>query len=120
MEEHLQPVGVDRGATARDAETTIQVLLGDPKLRRLGEEIRLEEIRLGLQLHSRHEALQDRRERAVREGDHAVLQDLCPGKHGWWGRICVLDAGHESVDPHWGINGEGQPVAWIGSAPDDD
>ncbi|MYS33533.1 hypothetical protein K388_05864 [Streptomyces sp. KhCrAH-43] len=122
MEEHasLRPAATDGGTTGREAETTILVLLADPEVRRLGEEIRLEELRLGLHLRARYGALQDRRERAVREGDHAVLQRVCPAKHGQWGRICVLDAGHESADPHWGVNAEGQPVAWVGSAPDDD
>ncbi|MFD7954390.1 hypothetical protein ACFV4X_12935 [Streptomyces ardesiacus] len=121
MEEYasLGPAGAVRGATGREAEATIQVLLAAPEVRRLGEEIRLEEIRLGLHLRPRHEALQNRHDRAVREGDHAVLQRVCPGKHGRWGRICVLDAGHESLDPHWGVNEEGQPVAWVGRALDD-
>ncbi|MEU1076494.1 MULTISPECIES: hypothetical protein [unclassified Streptomyces] len=122
MEKHanLGRAGADRGATGREAQTTIQILLADPEVRRLGEEIRLEELRLGLHLRPQYEALQDRHEQALRAGDHAILQRGCPGKHGRWGRICVLDAGHESEDPHWGVNGEGTPVAWVGSAADDD
>jgi hypothetical protein len=116
----LGPAGADCGATGRVARTTIQVLLADPEVRRLGKEIRLEEIRLGLHLRPRYEALQDRHQQALRDGDRAVLQRGCPGKYGRWGRICVLDAGHESEDPHWGVNGGGTPVAWVGSAADDD
>ncbi|MER7050046.1 hypothetical protein [Streptomyces jumonjinensis] len=41
------------------------------------------------------------------------------GKHGRWGRVCVLDDGHEMEEPHWGRTSEGQPIAWVGSAPDD-
>ena len=64
---------------------------------------------------------QDRYDQAVAEGDAARLTGICPGKHGRWGRICVLDDGHEvSMEaPHWGRNSEGQPNAWVGSAPDD-
>ncbi|MFE9446341.1 hypothetical protein ACFYO2_47370 [Streptomyces sp. NPDC006602] len=38
-----------------------------------------------------------------------------------WGRIRVLDDGHETLleEPHWGHNSEGQPIAWVDSAPDD-
>ncbi|MGK3943376.1 hypothetical protein ABK046_33665 [Streptomyces caeruleatus] len=36
------------------------------------------------------------------------------------GRICVLDAGHQAEYPHLGTTPEGQPVAWVGSAPDED
>lgn len=50
----------------------------DPEVRRLGEEIQLEEIPLGLHLRPRHEALQNRHDRAVRDGDPAVLQRVCP------------------------------------------
>ncbi|MEU3788093.1 DnaB-like helicase C-terminal domain-containing protein [Streptomyces sp900129855] len=32
----------------------------------------------------------------------------------------VLDVGHEAEYPHLGTTSEGQPVAWVGSAPDDD
>ncbi|MCX4681619.1 hypothetical protein OG413_41190 [Streptomyces sp. NBC_01433] len=122
MEEHmsLRPAAPDHGATRQKAETVIQTLLGDREIRRLGEEIRLEEIRLGLQLRPKYQALQDRHDQAVRDLNHVPLPQACFGKHGRWGHICVLNAGHETVDPHWGINNEGQPVAWVGSAPEDD
>ncbi|MFH8371368.1 hypothetical protein [Streptomyces sp. NPDC018031] len=55
------------------------------------------------------------------EGDAAPLIGACAGKHGRWGRNCVLPDGHETSmeEPHWGRNSEGQPIAWVGSAPDD-
>ncbi|RPK54220.1 hypothetical protein EES44_30390 [Streptomyces sp. ADI96-15] len=36
-------------------------------------------------------------------------------------QICALPDGHETSmeEPHWGRNSEGQPIAWVGSAPDD-
>ncbi|WP_413751729.1 hypothetical protein NRF20_00120 [Streptomyces sp. R-74717] len=36
---------------------------------------------------------------AVRTGDVGLLAGVCAGKHGRWGRICVLDAGHEDRAP---------------------
>ncbi|MGW6485579.1 hypothetical protein [Streptomyces sp. NPDC055056] len=43
------------------------------------------------------------------------------GKHGRWGRICVLLDGHEisMEELHWGRTREGRASAWVGSAPDD-
>ncbi|MFI5864726.1 hypothetical protein [Streptomyces sp. NPDC051546] len=115
----LQPSCTDRGATGKDAETTIQALLGNHELRRLSKRISREEIRLGGELSPRYEIRRERHDRAMREGDHCVLQRTCPGKHGRWGRICVLEAGHETSDPHWGVTADGRAVAWIGNAPDD-
>lgn len=79
------------------------------------------ETELGRELRARLQPFQDRYEQAVREGDAARLAGICPCKHGRWGRICVLDDGHETSmeEPHWGRNSEGQPIAWVGSAPDD-
>lgn len=73
----------------------------------------------GAHLQGRLQTFQDRYDRAERDGDATVLIRTCPGKHGVWGRICVLDEGHELEEPHWGRNSEGQPIAWMGSAPDD-
>ncbi|MFB7935440.1 hypothetical protein [Streptomyces sp. NPDC056039] len=72
-------------------------------------------------LLDRPQSFQDRYAQAVRDGDAARFAGICPGKHGRWGRICVLDDGHETSveEPHWGHNNEGQPIAWVGSAPDD-
>ncbi|MBK6017605.1 hypothetical protein [Streptomyces sp. MBT53] len=103
-----------------EVETAITAVMSDPEVRRLGEEIRQEETRLGLELRPRFQPLKDQYDRAVREGNIDVLTRTCHGKHGRWGRICVLTAGHESAELHWGITSEGQPVAWVGSAPDDD
>ncbi|MEU9279478.1 hypothetical protein [Streptomyces sp. NPDC048341] len=106
--------------TWREAEARITAVMSDPEVRRLGEEIRQEETRLGLELRPALQPFKDQYDRAVREGNIDVLTRTCHGKHGRWGRICVLTAGHESVALHWGITVEGQPVAWVGSAPDDD
>jgi hypothetical protein len=72
-------------------------------------------------LCARLQPFQDRYEQAVREGDGARLAGILSGQAWPLGRICVLDDGHETSveEPHWGRNGEGQPIAWVGSAPDD-
>ncbi|MFE1797760.1 hypothetical protein ACFW9L_16540 [Streptomyces sp. NPDC059517] len=74
-----------------------------------------------MELRARLRPLQDRYEQAVRDGDTALLTGTCSGKHGRWGRICVLDDGHETSleEPHWGHNSLGQPIAWVVSTPDD-
>ena len=72
------------------------------------------------ELSSMLRCFQERYDRAVQDGDVDLLSRSCPGKHGRWGRICVLDVGHEAEYPHLGTNSEGQPVAWVGTAPDDD
>lgn len=102
-----------------EAETVLGVVLDDPQVGRIGGPGRgggapcTGGARDGFQL------FQDRYAHAVRTGDVALLAGVCGGKHGRWGRICVLSAGHEERAPHWGSTVEG-PVAWIGSAPDDD
>ncbi|MFJ7258246.1 hypothetical protein ACIQWV_38410 [Streptomyces sp. NPDC098085] len=74
-----------------------------------------------MELSARLQPFQDRYDQAVAEGDAAPLIGACAGKHGRWGRICVLPGGHETSmeEPHWGRNSEGRPIAWVGSAPDD-
>ncbi|MDJ0346823.1 hypothetical protein QMK19_38610 [Streptomyces sp. H10-C2] len=74
-----------------------------------------------MELCARLQPFQDRYDQAVRDGGVARLTGICPGKHGRWGRICVLDDGHETSmeEPHWGRSSEGRPIAWVGSAPDD-
>lgn len=103
-----------------EAETTLAAVLADPEVRRLGEEIERTEALLGEELRPHFQPYRDRYDRAVREADLDTLTRTCPGKHGRWGRICVLDTGHDSTAPHWGTTTEGRPVAWVGSAPDDD
>ncbi|MET9208246.1 hypothetical protein ABZW38_24255 [Streptomyces bacillaris] len=97
-----------------NGEERIAAILADPEVRRIGALIEDEESRGELQV------FQDRYESAVREGDTAVLARVCEGKHGRWGRICVQDTGHETRTPRWGLTPDGAPVAWIGTAPDDD
>ncbi|MFI5524271.1 hypothetical protein [Streptomyces platensis] len=52
-------------------------------------------------------------------GGAVRLARICPGIRGRWGRICVLDDGHDASmeEPH--CDSEGQPIAWVGSAPDE-
>ncbi|MGW6638227.1 hypothetical protein [Streptomyces cyaneofuscatus] len=102
-----------------EAEAVFGAVLADPDVRRISALIEAEETRSGVKLRDEFRVFQDRYEHAVRTGDVAVLARVCPGKHGAWGRVCVLTAGHEERAPHWGITAGG-PVAWIGSASDDD
>ncbi|MFD3585836.1 hypothetical protein [Streptomyces sp. NPDC058683] len=94
-------------------------MLTNPEVRRLREAIEWEERQAGAELAPALRGLQDRYDRAVREDDVDMLRRICPGKHGRWGRICLLDSGHEAAEAHWGITGEGRPIGWAGSAPDD-
>ncbi|MEU9547099.1 hypothetical protein [Streptomyces mirabilis] len=103
------------------AEKAISVVLADPQVQRVRAQVQEAETRFGLQLRAHLQPFQDRYDQAVRDGDTVMLIRICLGKHGRWGRICVLDEGHETSmeEPHWGYNSDGQPVAWGGSAPDD-
>ncbi|MFF9627253.1 hypothetical protein [Streptomyces griseosporeus] len=123
-EEQRVQEAVRRHARARAfarAEQVISLLLADPRVREARERIEVAEAQLGMQLRARLQPFQDRYDQAVRDGDATRLAGICPGKHGRWGRICVLDDGHETSleQPHWGRNSQGQPIAWAGSAPDD-
>lgn len=102
----------------REAEAAISAVLADPEVKRLQALIEQEEIEAGRELRDRFQAFQDRYEHAAHTGDAAVFAAVCPAKHGRWGRICVLTAGHEHRLLHWGVTPDG-PVAWTGSAPDD-
>lgn len=84
-------------------------------------QVEVAETEFGRELCARLQPFQDQHDQAVREGDAARLTGTCPGKHGRWGRICVLPDGHEISmgEPHWGRNSEGRPIAWVGSALDD-
>lgn len=109
------------GTQAIKAEQVISLVLGDPQVRQAGEQVEAAEMGLGMELRARLQLFQDRYEQALTDGDFTTLARTCPAKHGRWGRICVLDDGPETSmeEPHWGRNGEGQPIAWVGSAPDD-
>ncbi|MEU9189423.1 hypothetical protein AB0D14_33760 [Streptomyces sp. NPDC048484] len=104
-----------------EAEKVISALMSDPGVREAGAQVEAAETELGMELCASLQPFQDRYDQAVRDGDVTRLAGICPGKHGRWGRICVLDDGHETSmeEPHWGRNSEGQPIAWVGSAPDD-
>ncbi|MFF3343544.1 hypothetical protein [Streptomyces flavidovirens] len=102
-----------------EAEAVLTAVLGDLEVRRIGALVEEEERRAGAELEGELQVFRDRYAYAVRTGDAALLAGGRAGKHGRWGRICVLSAGHEERVRHWGTAPEG-PVAWIGSAPDDD
>ncbi|MFH8558854.1 hypothetical protein ACH4FE_35430 [Streptomyces celluloflavus] len=104
-----------------DAERVISALLADPGVQQAGAQVEAAETELGMALCGCLQPFQDRYDQAVAEGDADGLAGLCAGKHGRWGRICVLPDGHETSmeEPHWGRTSEGRPIAWVGSAPDD-
>ncbi|MFG3158042.1 hypothetical protein ACGF7W_39085 [Streptomyces sp. NPDC048219] len=115
---------VRRHARARaftEAEDVISAVLADPGVREARDRVEAAETELGLELCSRLQPFQDRYDQAVAAGNADGLAGLCGGKHGRWGRICVLPDGHETSmeEPHWGRSSEGRPIAWVGSAPDD-
>ncbi|MFB7763667.1 hypothetical protein [Streptomyces xiamenensis] len=100
------------------AGSDISVLMSDPELQRLAGLIRQEEFRVGRDLRDELQVFQDRRDYALLLADFAVLSRNCSAKHGRWGGICVLTAGHENTAPHWGVTSQGA-IAWLGTAPDD-
>ncbi|BDT39586.1 hypothetical protein [Streptomyces yaizuensis] len=104
-----------------EAEDIISAVLADPGVQAARERVEAAETELGLELCARLQPFQDRYDQAVAAGDADGLTGLCEGKHGRWGRICVLPGGHETLmeEPHWGRTSEGRPIAWVGSAPDD-
>ncbi|MFZ4302740.1 hypothetical protein ACOZE3_33125 [Streptomyces cinereoruber] len=110
-----------RNSAFVEAEKTFSAVLSDPGVQEARARVEAAERELGAELCARLQPFQDRYDQAVADGDAGLLAGVCPGKHGRWGRICVLGDGHEAAleEPHWGRNGEGQPIAWVGSAPDD-
>lgn len=103
-----------------EAEDVISFVLSAPGVQAARDRVEAAETELGVELRARLQLFQDRYDQAVAEGDAARLTEICAGKHGRWGRICVLPDGHETSmeKPHWGRNSEGRPIAWVGSAPD--
>lgn len=91
----------------------LNAVMSDPAVQRLKEEIDQLEASLARELSPALRHSQERYDRAVKEGDYDLLIQRCPGKHGRWGRICVLDVGHNAEYPHLGTTLEGQPVAWV-------
>ncbi|WP_237306748.1 hypothetical protein [Streptomyces alboflavus] len=115
MQRHVRP------RAFAEAEDVISALLSAPGVQQARVQVEAAETKLGRELCARLQPFQDRYDQAVHGGAAARLTAICPGKHGRWGRICVLPDGHEvsMEEPHWGRNSEGQPIAWVGSAPDD-
>ncbi|AVH61695.1 MULTISPECIES: hypothetical protein [Streptomyces] len=110
-----------RNSAFAEAEKVISFVLSDPGVQEARARVEAAETQFGMELCARLQPFQDRYDRAVRDGDLAGLTGICAGKHGRWGRVCVLPDGHETSleEPHWGRNSEGQSIAWVGSAPDD-
>jgi hypothetical protein len=81
----------------------LEVVLSEPAVQALGEQIQEEEGRLGALLSGLYAAETERWERAVCDGDVELFKRICPGVHSSHGRICLLDRGHD-VDAalHWG------------------
>lgn len=106
-------VGQERGAGRS------QEVWSDLAVMRTAAAIEKEELRAGAELQHRFGEFAGRYRQAVSSGDHEVLARICPGKHGRWGRACVLDADHGAATGglHWGLTGGGDPIAWVGSAP---
>ncbi|MER6916697.1 hypothetical protein ABT354_34025 [Streptomyces sp. NPDC000594] len=104
-----------------EAEDFISAVMSDPEVQAARERVEAAEAEFGMELQTRLQPFQDRYDQAVAAGDADGLAGLCGGKHGHWGRICVLPDGHETSmeEPHWGRTSEGRPIAWVGSAPDD-
>ncbi|WJY43159.1 hypothetical protein QT196_38490 (plasmid) [Streptomyces sp. P9-2B-2] len=109
-----------RTSAFAEAEDVIAFVLSDPGVQEARARVETAETELGLELCDRLQPFQDRYYQAVAGGNAARLTEVCAGKHGHWGRICVLPDGHETSmeEPHWGRNSEGRPIAWVGSAPD--
>ncbi|MFF0764305.1 hypothetical protein ACFYWH_30385 [Streptomyces sp. NPDC003737] len=110
-----------RNRAFAEVEDVISFVLSAPGVQEARAQVETAETVLGMELCARFQPFQDRYDQAVRDGDAARLTGICPGKHGYWGRICVLPDGHETSmqEPHWGRNSDGQPIAWVGRAPDD-
>ncbi|MEU6353143.1 hypothetical protein ABZ896_28100 [Streptomyces sp. NPDC047072] len=122
-EERRVQEAVRRHARTRafaEAEDVISAVLSDPRVQEARTRVGAAETEFGMELQARLQPFQDRYDRAVAEGDADRLTEVCAGKHGRWGRICVLPDGHETSmeEPHWGRSSEGRPIAWVGSAPD--
>ncbi|MFC7818687.1 hypothetical protein ACFUTR_29110 [Streptomyces sp. NPDC057367] len=82
-----------------EAGDVIAAVLSDPGVREARDRVEAAETELGMELCARLHPFQDRYDQAVAEGD---ADGLCGGKHGRWGRICVLPDGHETSmeEPH--------------------
>lgn len=99
----------------------VSAVLSDPGVQEARARVEAAETELGMELCGHLQPFQDRYDQAVRDGDADRLAGICPGKHGRWGRICVLPDGHETSmeEPHWGrtaragrSRGEAAPDDW--------
>ncbi|MGV9884780.1 hypothetical protein [Streptomyces sp. NPDC003006] len=123
-EERCVQEAVRRHARTRafaEAEDVISAVLSDPGVQEARDRVEAAETELGMELSARLQPFQDRYDQAVTGGRRGTAHRGLRGQARPLGRICVLDDGHETSmeDPHRGRNSEGQPIAWVGSAPDD-
>jgi len=102
-----------------ETETALHAVMSDPEVQRLRQEIDELGASMAWELSPMLRRFQERYDRAVQDADVDLLSRSCPGKHGRWGRICVLDVRHEAEYPHLATTSEGQPLAWVGTAPED-
>lgn len=92
-----------------ETETALNAVMSDSEVQGLKEEDEALEASLARKLAPMLRHYQERYDRAVQYADLGLLSRSCPGKHGRWGRICVLDAGHEAGSPTWGPTLKGSP-----------
>ncbi|MEU2963104.1 hypothetical protein [Streptomyces albidoflavus] len=91
-----------RTRTFTEAEDVISAVLSDPGVQEARRWAEAAEAEMGTELSARVQPFQDRYDRAVAGGDADGLAGLCAGKHGRWGRICVLRDlnGGAALGPH--------------------
>ncbi|MFD7861470.1 hypothetical protein [Streptomyces sp. NPDC059783] len=97
-------------------------VLSHPAVVQAAARVQEQELLDGVELQPRFSMFADRYHQAVTSADHEALSRTCSAKHGQWGRVCLLDADHEDTTGglHWGLTADGRPIAWVGTAPDDD
>ncbi|WP_369192373.1 hypothetical protein [Streptomyces sp. R08] len=91
-----------RGMDWLCAEKAFSFVLSDPQAQEARAKVEASETEFRMELSARLQPFQDRYDQALRDGDLTRLTGICPGKHGRWGRICVLPDGHETSmeEPH--------------------
>lgn len=104
-----------------EAEDVISAVLSDPGVREARERVEVAETGPGMELRARLQPFQDRYDQSVagrRRGR---------ARRGLWGQARPLGADLRAArrardldgGTTLGPNGEGRPIAWVGSAPDD-
>ncbi|WP_326782441.1 hypothetical protein OG481_31320 [Streptomyces longwoodensis] len=104
-----------------EAEDVISAVLSDPRVEEARKRVQAAETELGMELCARlsrsRTATTKPWRRATRPGSPASVGASTAAGDG----SAVLPDGHETSmeEPHWGRNGEGRPIAWVGSIPSD-